>query len=159
MTQHANIRGAMPVGRIEDLEPLEGLAVLYLRLWCEGPCGQSQVWNDLATGLGASAGRAALAALEEGCTILALHGRRKLMRHQPGCSCLGADEACFAALVAGAATGEREDAMLLATLLVRPDMAPHLVAALRDFGLAVKRMLLRGTPAAAAAPKTARQLH
>jgi hypothetical protein len=64
------------------------------------------------------------------------------MRHQPRCKCLGADEACFANLVSCATEGDREDAMLIATLMVRPDFAPHLAEAAQVFGLGLKRMAL-----------------
>jgi hypothetical protein len=67
------------------------------------------------------------------------------MRHSLQCKYLGADESCFANFIATAATGEREDALLIATLLVRPDMAP-LIASLANYvGLAFKKMHL-GAP-------------
>ena len=155
MTHHVNIRGAAAVGQICDLQPLEGSAVLYLRLWCDGPAAQEQVWNDFAGRLGPAAGREAIGALEDLCSLCARHGRRALMRHQPTCECLGADEACFANLVAHAVEGEREDALLIATLLVRPDVSPLLASAAQTFGLALKRMALRTDhKAEPAAPQT-----
>ncbi|GGE59835.1 hypothetical protein GCM10011517_29270 [Actibacterium pelagium] len=69
------------------------------------------------------------------------------MRHELACQCLGADESCFANLIAEAAEGDPEDAMLIATLLVRADMAPCLAALARDVGLALKRMSLRSRKA------------
>ena len=65
------------------------------------------------------------------------------MRHHPKCPCLGADEACFANLVAEAVWGVREDAMLFAMLIVRADCAPGLVALAEQFGLALS-VLNRG---------------
>ncbi len=62
------------------------------------------------------------------------------MCHSVQCACLGADESCFANFIATAATGEREDAMLIATLLVRPDVAPIVTSLAADFGLALIRM-------------------
>lgn len=143
MTHHGNIRGAAPVGRISDLQPIEGSAILYLRLWCDGTAAQEQVRNDFTERLGPAAGREAVGALEDLCGLCARHGRRALMRHQPTCACLGADEACFANLVTHALEGEREDALLIATLLVRPDVSPFLASAAQTFGLALKRMALR----------------
>lgn len=143
MTYQVSIRGAAPVGRISDLPPLEVSTVLYLRLWCDGPRAQEQVWNDFAGRLGPAAGREAVRALEDLCSLCARHGRRAFMRHQPTCECLGADEACFANLVAHAVEGEREDALLIATLLVRPDVSLLLASAAQTFGLALKRMALR----------------
>jgi len=155
VTYHVSIPGAAAVGHISDLEPLEGFAVLYLRLWCDSPTTQEQVWNDFAGRLGPAAGREAVRALEDLCSLCARHGRRALIRHQLTCQCLGADEACFANLVAHAVDGEREDALLIATLLVRPDVSPLLASAAQTFGLALKRMALRTDhKAEPAAPQT-----
>ena len=49
---------------------------------------------------------------------------------------------CFANFIACTATGDREDAMLIATLLVRPDVAPLITALATDFGHALMRMNL-----------------
>lgn len=143
MNAHSPQRGGAPVGMITDLGPVEAGAVLYFRLWFDGPESQAQVWNDLAAGLGTSTGRAVLRSFEQLCDLCVRHGRRPLMRHDVTCRCLGSDESCFANFVASAADGEREDAMLIATLLVKPDLAPCLVAVAEDFGLALKRMALR----------------
>lgn len=64
------------------------------------------------------------------------------MRHAPACPCIGADEACFAALVADAAEGAREDAMLISTLIVRPDFAPAAAACAEELGVALRRATL-----------------
>lgn len=144
MTKGSSVRGGVPVGMLVDLPPVEVGAVLYLRAWSEGPEAQAQVWNDFATVLGPDAGRAALKAFEQLYDLCLRYGRRPLMRHHLGCVCLGADEACFANLVAAATEGQREDAMLIATLLVRPDMAPGLVALAESFGIAVRRIAQSG---------------
>lgn len=56
--------GAAPVGRVLDLSPFEMQLVIYLRLWCGGARGQTEVWQDLEARLGAQDGRAALLAFE-----------------------------------------------------------------------------------------------
>lgn len=140
MGKNARILGATPVGHIAELGALEAAAVRFLRRWCDTPCAQQEVWNELAGRLGPKAGREALKALEALCALCMRHGRRTFMRHRPNCTCLAADEACFANLVAHATEGEREDALLIATLLVRPDVSPQLAALAQTFGLALKRM-------------------
>lgn len=136
-------RGGAPVGYVTELGPVEAGAVLYLRLWCDGPDAQAQVWNDFATALGPEGGRKALNSFECLCDICVRHGRRPLMRHRVACKCLGADESCFANFIGYASEGEREDALLIATTIVRPDMAPTLVGLAQDFGLALKRMAVK----------------
>lgn len=77
------------------------------------------------------------------------------MRHSVHCKCLGADESCFANFIVTAATGERDDAMLIATLLVRADVAPLITALATDFGLALMRMNLAAPKDVAGDPEHA----
>ncbi|MGX9356188.1 hypothetical protein ACS3SW_13810 [Roseobacteraceae bacterium S113] len=160
MTQASQNRGGAPVGVVSDLDGIEAASVLYLRLWSDGTEAQTQVWNDFASGLGAVQGRHAPRCFEDLCALCTRHGRRPLMRHSVCCACLGADESCFANFIATAALGEREDAMLIATLLVRPDVAPVLTALAAEVGRAFKRMDLgAGAPLAHPAHTTNRILH
>ncbi len=133
-------RGGAPVGFVAELTPIEAGAVLYLRLWFDGLESQAQVWNDFATALGAEKGRKALRSLEQLCDLCVRHGRRPLMRHHVACKCLGADESCFANFIGYAVDGEHEDALFIATTIVRPDFAPSLVGLAQEFGLALRCM-------------------
>lgn len=146
MTLPQTQRGGATVGYVQDLPRLERDAVLFLRMWFDGPESQARVWSALSGALGPEAGRPALKSLEDLCSLCARHGRRPLMRHQVACRCLGADEACFANFVAYASEGSAEDALLLATTLVRPDMGYVVVGLAQEFGLALKRMALRSVP-------------
>ncbi|TCS67179.1 hypothetical protein [Primorskyibacter sedentarius] len=146
MTAAPQHRGGAPVGYLDELGAVEAGAVLYLRLWCNGAEAQQQVWNDFAGTLGTRHGRSALQSLEDLCQLCSRHGRRPLMRHHVSCKCLGADEACFANFVAAASEGAREDAMMLATLLVRPDMAPCIVDLAQSLGIALRRMAGQDEP-------------
>lgn len=160
MSEEKRRRGGAPVGLVTELPEVEMGAVLYLRLWCDGPEAQAQVWNDFASGLGARHGRSALKAFERLCSMAVDHGRRPLMRHQITCRCLGADEAAFANLIGAAAEGERDDAMILASIIVRPDLALSVAALAEEFGLALKRLLMHGQlTGKAAGSREARVLH
>ena len=143
MNAHIPFSGGAAVGNLADLPRLDACIVLYFRMWCDGAEGQMSVWNDLATRLGPTHGRTTLKTFEQLFAICTEHRRRPLLRHAVGCSCLGADEACFANFVATATEGDREDAMFIATLIVRPDMAPLITALAADLGLALKVMLSR----------------
>jgi hypothetical protein len=138
-------RGGADVGFITELDGVEAASVIYLRLWCDGPDAQAQIRDDFASSLGPERGRSALKSFEDLCSLCSRHGRRPLMRHSLQCKCLGADESCFANFIAAAATGEREDAMLIATLLVRPDVAPLIASLAADVGRAFMMMRL-GAP-------------
>lgn len=140
-------RGGAPVGFLSELPSVEAASVIYLRMWCNGPNGRDNVLEDFVACLGKSYGERTLRSFEQLCKLCSEHGRRPLLRHSIDCKCLGADESCFANFVATAADGAREDAMLIATLLVRPDMAPMMASVAAEVGLAFKRMGL-GAPQA-----------
>jgi len=149
-------RGAAPVGTVDELAEFEATAVIYMRLWCAGPQSQATVWTDFARHFGARRGADELKALERLLDLIAQSARRPVMRHQIGCPCLGGDEATFANLIAAAVGGEREDALMLACLMVRPDMAPAVVAQATRVGLALHRMSAgRARPGAAPASRSA----
>ncbi len=136
-------RGGAPVGFLSELSQIEASVVIYMRLWCDGKAAQQAVWNDFASNLGTDRGRKAIGSLEQLFGLCAKHGRRPMMRHSVNCKCLGADESCFANFVRAATEGEHEDALLIATLLVRADFAPLITSLASDVGLALKQMALR----------------
>ncbi|WP_170763806.1 hypothetical protein [Ruegeria lacuscaerulensis] len=139
MSSHST-RGGTAVGRLSDLTPIEAGAVMYLRLWGDGASGRADAASDFKVALGVDCGRAAMLTLDRLCSLCANYGRRPLIRHGLGCSCLGADENCFAQMIAAASEGAREDAMMMATLIVRPDFAPALTSLSEELGLALRRM-------------------
>jgi len=132
--------GAAPVGHLLDLPPLERQLILYLRLWCDGPSGQAEVWQDLCARHGAEDATRVLRRFEELLGGTLRHARRPLQRHALTCPCAGGDECVFARFVALAAEGAREDACLIAALMVRTDMALILHGVAEDLGL----LLMRG---------------
>ena len=101
-------QGGAAVGRIDTLQPLEGLSVRALRRWCDG--GAEALAEDLGWALGEAKGERAAQAFDALCRHCLSSCRRPLVRHGGGCPCLGADEAAFAQLVQTATEGEREDA-------------------------------------------------
>jgi hypothetical protein len=153
------MRGAAPVGHLLELPDVEQAAVACLRLWCDGTAAQARLWGDLAGALGPGHGRTALKALERLLDLIVTHGRRPLMRHGLDCRCVGGDECAFAHLVAAAAGGEREDALLMASLLVPPGLAPEAVELAGQFGLGLRRMAVSYRPAAGAPEARPEVLH
>lgn len=137
----ASKRGGAVVGQLDDLGPVEAGAVLFLRMWNDGPrSGARDGGRQHAFMSELCSGSQAVEAFDQICALCAKHGRRPLMRHAVGCNCVGADENCFAHMIGAAAEGTREDAMMMAALIVRPDFAPALAALSEQFGLAMKRM-------------------
>ena len=72
---------------------------------------------------------------------------------------VSSDESCFAKFIATAVDGERDDAPLIATLLVRPDVAPLIASLATNFGLALKRMHLVSPRELATFSSSAKTLH
>lgn len=124
-------RGGAAVATMGSLPGPERRLVAMLRLWAEGGAGRAQLSADLPP--------ATLGLFRDLVTLLAETGRRPLLRHALDCHCVGSDEAVFAHFVTTAATGEREDAMMIATLLMRVDMAPLAVSLAQSLGLALAR--------------------
>ncbi|QPM90206.1 hypothetical protein [Pseudooceanicola algae] len=97
--------------------------------------------SDLATLFGAPRLGRLTERLDEFSGLTLRHVRRPVMRHRPNCSCVGADEAVLAHLVSIATSGDREDAMLTACLLVRADVAPIVVSPAQTLGLELTRQI------------------
>lgn len=142
MTDAEMQRGGVAVGQLRDLGAVEAGAVLYLRLWADGPDGRDSARSDFDLSLGRDSGRNTAAVLEQIFNLCSRYGRRPLIRHGLTCACVGADESCFANMIAAASDGAREDAMMMASLIVRADLAPCLVNLAESLGLALRRMSL-----------------
>ncbi len=80
------------------------------------------------------------------------------MRHAVTCRCVGADEAVIAQVLSLAARGEREDAMLILSLLVAGDRLLPAVHIAQQAGLVVLRLSTRWR-CGASAPADTRHLH
>jgi hypothetical protein len=147
---------------VADLHAMEGpqaLAVMMLRDWFDGAEGRSRVADTLRDELGPVAGAAAT---EAWCDLGALieHGtRRPVMRHAVTCRCVGADEAVLALVMMQAARGEREDAMLVLSLLVAGERLMTAVRAAERAGRACLQVSARWRAAAAPGPDRRPRVH
>lgn len=137
---HPVAPGAMAVGHLADLDPPSQLAVIALRLWCEQ--GGAALARDLT--LAGDTGPEAAGAFGRFCAHCLDAARRPLMRHGGGCPCVGADEAALVAFLRMAAEGEREDAMMMGMVMLRPEAVPEAVALAQQAGLGLRRLILRG---------------
>jgi hypothetical protein len=140
--------GAAPVGRLTDLPPLERRIVRSLRLLGHGEVGRAALQMDLAAALGPETAAAVGGRLEELLGTLMRHARRPVACHDLTCPCVGGDEYALARFVALAAEGDREDATLLAALLVRADVAICLAPLAEEVGLRVGRIAFEAVPPA-----------
>lgn len=139
MKQHSEMRGGFPVAAFDTLPEAERVLVRALRHWSDGPEGQEAIARLLAETMGEAQAKTCQRWLNDLMGIFARHGRRKLVRHQRQCSCVGADEAVFAHFVMLAATGAREDAMLVGSLIVEGPLLPAVTEAARQAGLCLYR--------------------
>ncbi|WP_316013344.1 hypothetical protein [Roseobacter sp. HKCCA0434] len=132
-------RGGAAVGHLAELPRLEAAAICYLRLWCSGPDGRADLslaFHDLAP----DAAPEREARFADMVRLMLDTARRPLQRRHLGCACISGDESAFGHMIACAAMGEREDAILLASLLVRPDAWLPLAIRAEQVGLDLARM-------------------
>ncbi|MBU0645425.1 MAG: hypothetical protein KJ731_03015 [Alphaproteobacteria bacterium] len=113
--------GAEPVGRMDQLDAQGRMVVALMRgAQIAGKDSDiSKVYGQMMM-------------------VFERHARRPLMRHHPDCACLGADEAVMARFVRLAARGAREDAALMAMLLIRADIASLAVSLAEQLGLLIQ---------------------
>lgn len=138
MSAHPRNPGGAAVGRLAELPPLEARIVRCVRLWSAGPEGRVALGDELARRHGpAAAGLAS--SLDALLEATVRYARRPLMGHALDCPCAGSDECVFARFVALAAEGAREEAVLIAALLVRPDIALALTSLAESVGLGLMR--------------------
>lgn len=145
--------GIVPVARIDDLPPLEATLICCLRLYYDSDGARDALERSVMEHLGQGKGAALFARFGELCELMRRYARRALMRRHAGCAAAGADESAFAAMVSAAASGEREDAMLIAVCIVRADVAPPVVALAEQVGLSLAPLVT------AVATRDARRLH
>lgn len=115
------VEGAEPVGRIDQLDAQGRMVVALMRgaQIAAKDSDISKVYGQMMM-------------------VFERHARRPLMRHHPDCACLGADEAVMARFVRLAARGAREDAALMAMLLIRADIASLAVSLAEQLGLLIQ---------------------
>lgn len=159
MTDHHQDRGGAPVAVLNRLCPAEALAIINLRMWFDGGIGQHAVWNGFANAFPAGQAVHEMKAFERLLSIILIHGRRPLARHDTGCVCVGADEAIFANLIGTAASGATEDAALIATLLVGAAHAQTVADMAARVGSAIDAMAKLQEPAAPAPRETPIHFH
>ncbi|MBY6068185.1 hypothetical protein KUW17_15630 [Leisingera aquaemixtae] len=148
-------RGGVTVGTLSELPVLEAGAVIYLRHWFSGAETREQMRRDFEVNFGPEMAGAAFEAFGCLCNFCAAHSRRPLVRHGMACNCLGADENCFANLLASAAEGQQDDAQILASLIVTPRKASELTQLASDCGLLMRQVLGVQPPMPSARPATA----
>lgn len=132
--------GAYPVSVLAALPDAQALVVRALRQWCSSPEGPEQVYRTLTARLGRSHGLTCHQAMGEMMHILQRHARRAFVRHGADCRYVGSDEAILAHFVTIAATGAREDAMLIASLLLEGRYLLPFTEAAQQVGLFLLRI-------------------
>lgn len=131
-------QGASPVGRLAHLPEAESWWVRALRLWCDGDEGQVALKTELEARFGEAGAHAVFARFTDLLSLIFRYSRRPLVRHSVDCTCVGADEAVFA-LFCSQALADREEAMMIACLLLRADVAPLAVSLAQTLGLDLMR--------------------
>lgn len=140
MMQDHQARGGAAVAVLTRMDPWEANLVLNLRLWCEGPKGQTQVWNEYRKALPGKEAQDACRGFEVLINTLVENAHRPLVRHDVGCACVGADESVFLHLVRTASEGHLNDAALIATLIVGPARAELIAVLAGEVGACARKI-------------------
>ena len=135
------IRGGSPVAIMSDLSWEEHLVIYYFRCCFEGSEALLDVHEEFRFYLGTEIANKTIGALQFLFSKLQNNGRRRLVRHDLNCKCVGADENCFAQLVTRSTCVDKKDAILIGILLSDADLAPELVYAAEDFAAGVIALL------------------
>lgn len=143
MTPNDHAQGGAPVAVLNRLDTWEANTVLNLRLWCEGPEGQEQVWSEFRRALSGQDASDEWRAFQDLISTVISHAKRPLVRHDVGCSCVGSDECIFLNLVRTASAGHLNDAALIATLLAGPAHAEHIAVLAGRVGACARRIHTR----------------
>jgi hypothetical protein len=139
--KHArDLNGQMPVGNMAEMNGVAAMVVACLRAWNQG--GALRAHAMLCEQMAESTALAAFETLQDLTDVLSSTMRRPLRCHAPGCSCVGLDEAAFARFVEEAALGEREDALMLASVLVQARGILPVTEAASRLGLCLHRATL-----------------
>ncbi|MEM1073378.1 MAG: hypothetical protein AAF665_01760 [Pseudomonadota bacterium] len=139
ITDH-HARGGATVAVLSKMEAWEANMVLNLRLWCEGPAGQEQVWTEYRRALPGAEAKRECHAFECLLRTLVATAHRPLVRHDVACACVGADEGVFVNLIRIASEGHLTDAALIATLLSGPAQAEQIAILAGQVGECAKRI-------------------
>ncbi|RYH02612.1 hypothetical protein EU805_08290 [Salipiger sp. IMCC34102] len=134
--------GGATVGDLRGMSGDGALAILMYRDWFDGEMGRARVADVFVQAIP----REASAAMSNWTTLmseLVTHARRPLVRHGLQCHCVGADEAVFAQLLNLASHGEREEAMLMLSLLMPADRTLCALQAAESCGCTLRRCALR----------------
>ena len=118
------VEGAQPVGKLSHLNE-QGRVVVTLFRSSEAMRGNGDLGKVFSQMM----------------LVFERHARRPLVSHGMRCDCLGADEAVLAQFVRLAARGKREDATLMAMLMLRADIAPLAVSMAEQLGLLIDATL------------------
>ena len=135
------VKGGSPVAIMSDLSWEEHLVIYYFRCCFEGSEALLEVHEEFRFYLGTETANKTIGALQFLFSKLQNHGRRRLVRHDLNCKCVGADESCFAQLVTRSTYVDKKDAILIGILLTDADLAPELVYAAEDFAVGVQALL------------------
>lgn len=151
-------RGGAPVGHLDELPTLEVVAIMFLRMWCDGGANRDRMMQDLVRALGPQDADTANAIFDELMRLTLSCARRPFMRHGVPCRCFGGDECAFANLLGAAVSGDKEEAMLFSSILINGQAAFPVMSLAHDLSPFLLRFV-RATQAANALPPAGSTRH
>lgn len=143
MTVHAQNFDFEPAAWLRELSRTERDVIAILRRWRLGSKDQAEFRALLNQHLGSVHARQTQDALEMLLTTCQQTARHSLSVQPPDCETVSFDEVNLAKMVVCAAQNRREDAMMIACMMLRPDASPLAVASAQALGLGLARLQIR----------------
>ena len=133
--------GGIPISNLSYLSENELLSIFYLRCFSESKSSKKNLENELCSYLGKKKGLEILFYLESLYEILLKKGRKKFILHSVNCNCVGLDENSFIHLISFSAFKDKNEAMLIATIMTNSNIAPQLVLIAQEYAKGIDELL------------------
>ncbi len=133
--------GGSPVAVLSSLKREDFLCIFYLRCFCENLTNRKAMSDEFCHYLGNDKGMRIMFTLENIHEILFKKGRKQLVLHNIYCDCVGADENSFIHLISRSTLTDKNDSMLIATIMTNSYIAPQLVKLAEDFAIGIREIL------------------
>jgi len=143
MRTEAIRRGGATVAYIGDIKEEESIFISYFRTYCDGYESRIKLEEVFLSTFGIEEGYSSLDALERFCELIFKKGRRRLVRHDISCECVGADENCLCQLIFSACEDNLEDAKLISMLITDAYLSEELTMLARKIGMTIRRHIER----------------
>ena len=136
-----SIYGGSPISVLSALTRTEFLSIFYLRCFSENINSKKVLADEFSYYLGKKRGLKVLSSLDNLYDLLLKKGRKDLILHSISCNYVGVDENSFIHLISCSICKEKNDALLIATIMTNSHTARSLIKHAQDFAKGITELL------------------